>query len=416
MTEIVSTAAAPTIMLVAGEPSGDALGGQLIESLKSLTGGAVRIVGVGGQHMRAAGLHSLFSLDDTSVMGLREVVPRVPRILARVRQAAEFAAMTKPDIAVMIDSPDFTHRVARRIRRLSPDQKIVSYVAPQVWASRPERAKKMAQYFDHVLCLLPFEVPFFADAGLPATFVGHPVVERAPPAGLGAEFRARHGLSADQRVIALLPGSRLNEVRFLWPVFRDAIERTEAVVGPLTVVLPTVPNVAAQVRRRVAEWNRPVIVIEDPKEKFGAFEAADVALAASGTVATELALCATPMVVGYRLGALTAWIARRYIRVEYFTLINLILKRKAIPELLQEECTPERLSAELVQLITNSSARVAQVTSSAEAIKALGLGDEKPSTRSARKILELIREPRQPAQKKEAAPEGAAPHARDKRA
>lgn len=395
----MSTAATvPTIMLVAGEPSGDALGGQLIEGLKALTGGKVRIVGVGGHQMRAAGLQSLFSLDDTSVMGLREVAPRVPRILARMRQAASFAAQTKPDIAVMIDSPDFTHRVAKRIHALAPDLKLVAYVAPQVWASRPDRAKKMAAYFDHVLCLLPFEVPFFAEAGLKATFVGHPVVERAPAAGLGAGFRARHNITPDQRVLALLPGSRLNEIRFLWPVFRAAVERTEAVVGPLTIVLPTVPNVAARVRALVAEWGRPVIVTEDQSEKFAAFEAADVALAASGTVSTELALSATPMVIGYRVGKLTAMIAARYIRVPYVTLINLILKRKAIPEFLQDDCTPEHLSAELVQLITHPGARVSQVTAAAEAVKALGLGDEKPSVRAARAILTLLREPKKPAE------------------
>src|SRR5262245_48555792 len=233
-------AATPTIMLVAGEPSGDALGGQLIEGLKKLTNGNVRIVGVGGPVMRAAGLQSLFSLDDTSVMGLREVVPRVPRILARVRQAAEFAAKIKPDITVTIDSPDFTHRVAKAIRRLAPDLKLVSYVAPQVWASRPDRAKKMAMYFDHVLCLLPFEPQFFAEAGLKATFVGHPVVERAPEAGLGAAFRSEHGIGADERILVLLPGSRINEIRFLWPVFREAVERTEARTGKLRIVLPTV--------------------------------------------------------------------------------------------------------------------------------------------------------------------------------
>lgn len=394
----------PTIMLVAGEPSGDALGGQLIEGLRQLTDGRLRVIGVGGPLMRAAGLQSLFSLDDTSVMGLREVVPRVPRILARVRQAAAFAAKMRPDITVTIDSPDFTHRVARSIRRMAPDLKLVSYVAPQVWASRPDRAKKMATYFDHVLCLLPFEVPFFADAGLKATFVGHPVVERAPAAGQGAAFRAQYGIGADERILVLLPGSRLSEIRFLWPVFRDAIKLTEAKTGALRIVLPTVPTVAARVKALVAEWGHPVLVIEDPQEKFAAFEAADVALAASGTVSTELALSATPMVIGYRLGRLTAMIARRYVRVSYITLINLILNRRAIPEFVQDDCTAENLSAELVQLISNPAARVAQVTASAQAVKALGLGDEKPSVRAARAVLAVMREPK----KEKAALPGAA--------
>jgi lipid-A-disaccharide synthase len=380
------------------------LGGQLIEGLKSLAGGDIRIVGVGGSQMRAAGLQSLYSLDDTSVMGLREVAPRVFRILARVRQAADFAVSVKPDIAVMIDSPDFTHRVAKRIRRFAPDLKLVNYVAPQVWASRADRAKKMAAYFDHVLCLLPFEEKFFADAGLKATFVGHPVIERAPAPGTGAAFRAKHGIGPEQRVLVLLPGSRLNEVRFLWPIFRGAIERTEAVTGPLTIVLPTVPTVALRVKRRVAEWNHPVIVTEDAQEKFAAFDAADIALAASGTVSTELALSSTPMVIGYRVGRITAEIARRYIRVPFITLVNLILNRKAIPELVQNDCTPERLSAELIQLITNPAARVSQVTASAEAVQALGLGDERPSMRAARAIMTLLAEPK----KKEATPGGTA--------
>ena len=393
-----------TIMLIAGEPSGDALGGQLIEGLKTLAPSGLRIVGVGGARMRAAGLQSLYALDDTSVMGLREVVPRLPRILMRMRQAAAFAVKQQPDIVVLIDSPDFTHNVAKRIRKRAPDLKLVDYVAPQVWASRPKRAAQMAEYFDHVLCLLPFEVPFFANVGLPATFVGHPVIERAPPPGIGAAFRARHGIKADERVLALLPGSRLSEVRFLWPVFRDAIERTQAAVGPIKVVIPTVATVAARVRQLAAEWGSGVLVSEDQQDKFGAFEAADAALAASGTVSTELALAATPMVIGYRVGQVTAAIARRYIKVPYITLVNLILKREAIPEFVQEECTAANLSAELVKLLTNPSARVAQVTASAEAVKALGLGDEKPSVRAARAVLKLLDEPK----KKKTAPKGAA--------
>ncbi len=392
-----------TIMLVAGEPSGDALGGQLIEGLKKLSPEGLRIVGVGGLQMRAAGLQSLYSLDDTSVMGLREVVPRLRRIVMRVYQAVNFAVRMKPDIVVVIDSPDFTHNVAKRIHKRMPDLKIVDYVAPQVWASRPKRAAKMAKFFDHVLCLLPFEVPFFAQVGLPATFVGHPVIERAPASGTGAAFRARHGIGAEEKVLVLLPGSRLSEIRFLWPVFQAAVDQTEAATGKLRVVIPTVSTVAARVRARAAQWGRDVLIVESQDDKFGAFDAADVALAASGTVSTELALAATPMVVGYRVGELTALIARRYIKVPFITLVNLILKREAIPELVQEECTAENLAAELVKLLTNPSARVTQVTASAEAVKALGFGDEKPSVRAARAVLKLLDEP-----KRKTAPAGAA--------
>jgi lipid-A-disaccharide synthase len=394
MTQVAAPTTDLTVMLIAGEPSGDALGEQLIESLKATSDRTLRIVGIGGQHMRAAGLQSLFGLDDTSVMGLREVVPRIPRILRRVREAADLAIRLRPDLVVMIDSPDFTHRVAKRIKRLAPDLRLANYVAPQVWASRPKRAQRMAQYFDHVLCLLPFEVPFFEKAGLPATFVGHPVIERTPAPGLGVAFRARHGIAENQKVLVVLPGSRLSEVHFLWPVFKDAIEQTERRTGPLSIVVPTVSTVARRVKEAVSAWRASAIVVEDAAEKWSAFDAADAALAASGTVSTELALMSTPMVIGYRVGAVTAGIARQLMTLPpHITLVNLILNRRAIPEFVQDDCTAENLSRELVTLLMNPAARMAQVVASGEAIKALGFGQERPSLRAARAILALATEP-----------------------
>ena len=389
-----SHANGPTIMLVVGEPSGDALGQQLILALRELTHGKARIIGVGGERMRAAGMQSLYSITDTSVMGLREVVPNIPRILARIRQVADFAKANNPDIAVMIDSPDFTHKVASRIRRIAPELKLVDYVAPQVWASRPKRALTMAKSFDHVLCLLPFEVPIFQNVGMGASFVGHPVIERAPRPGQGDAFRARHGIPRDQKVLLLLPGSRSNEIRFLLSVFREAIEQTSAAAGSIRIVLPTVQNVSASVRKLAAEWRKDILVVEGPDEKMGAFDAADIALAASGTVSTELALSTTPMVIGYRVGALTAAIARRFIKVPYVTLVNIILNREVVPEFIQENCTSANLSRELIRLLTNPAARLEQVTATASAVKAMGYGDEAPSMRAAREILRIIKEPR----------------------
>lgn len=389
-----SHANAPTIMLVVGEPSGDALGQQLILALQELTHGKARIIGVGGERMRAAGMQSLYSITDTSVMGLREVVPNIPRILARIRQVGDFAKANNPDVAVMIDSPDFTHKVARRIRRIAPEMKLVDYVAPQVWASRPKRALTMAKSFDHVLCLLPFEVPIFRNVGMGASFVGHPVIERAPRPGQGDAFRARHGIPRDQKILLLLPGSRSNEIRFLWSVFREAIEQTSASVGSLKIVLPTVQNVSASVHKLAAEWRKDILVVDGPDEKLGAFDAADIALAASGTVSTELALSTTPMVIGYRVGALTAAIARRFIKVPYVTLVNIILNREVVPEFIQENCTSANLSRELIRLLTNPAARLEQVTATASAVKAMGHGEEAPSMRAAREILRIIKEPR----------------------
>ena len=389
------TPAIPKIMLVVGEPSGDALGQQLIEALKLLTGGNVQIVGVGGERMRTAGMQSLYSISDTSVMGLREVVPKVPRILQRIRQVAEFARANKPDIAVMIDSPDFTHKVASRIRKIAPDLKVIDYVAPQVWATRPGRAVTMAKYFDHVLCLLPFEVPFFQNAGMGASFVGHPVIERAPRPGQGEAFRAKHAIPDDQKIMLFLPGSRSSELRFLWPVFKDAVEQTQASVSNFRLVIPTVQSVSARVKELVARWDRNILVVEHPDEKLAAFDAADVALAASGTVSTELALSATPMVIGYRVGAVTAAVARPFVKVPYTTLVNLILNKEVVPEFVQEQCTAQNLSRELVRLLTNHAARVEQVTACTAAVKSMGYGDEKPSVRAAREVLRLIKEPRQ---------------------
>ncbi|HUJ46907.1 MAG TPA: lipid-A-disaccharide synthase, partial [Rhizomicrobium sp.] len=283
-----------TIMLVCGEPSGDQLGAELMAALKQLLPD-VRIVGVGGSAMAAQGLHSLFPLDATAVMGLREVVPRIPEILRRVRIASDFALETKPDAVVCIDSPDFTHRIARRTRRLDPSIATVNYVAPQVWASRQYRARKMAKYFDLVLALLPFEAEFFEQHGLHAKFVGHPVIERAAKMTGGAALRTRLGIGERVPLLAVLPGSRTSEVRPLLPIFRDTVARLRQAVPDLVCILPVVPHVAPIVRSLTQAWPAPLHIVEGEADKFAAFDAADAALAASGTVTTELALSGTPM-------------------------------------------------------------------------------------------------------------------------
>ena len=293
-----------TLMLVCGEPSGDQLGAQLMTGLRALDPD-VRIIGVGGAAMTAQGLDSLYPLDATAVMGLREVVPRIPAILRRVNEACDYAIRERPDAVVCIDSPDFTHRIARKIKRLAPQIRTVNYVAPQVWASRQYRARKMARFFDLVLALFPFEAPFFEAHGLHAKFVGHPVIERAAWMKGGDALRARLGITADAPLLCVLPGSRASEVRFLMPPFREAVARIAADVPGLACVLPTVPNVSAKVREAVKDWPVAVHVVEGNDDKYAALAAADVALAASGTVTTELALARTPMVVAYRLGWLT---------------------------------------------------------------------------------------------------------------
>jgi len=380
-----------TIMLVAGEPSGDQLGAQLMAGLKTLAGDRLRIVGVGGAAMTSEGLKSLFPLDATAVMGLREVVPRIPAILRRVRAAADFALQTRPDLVVLIDSPDFTHRIARRLRRIDPTIRTANYAPPQVWASRPYRAKAMARYFDAVLTLLPFEAPFFEKNGLEAHFVGYPVLERAKLIEGGDDFRRRHSIASGAPLLAVLPGSRRNEIRFILPPFKKTVERLAREIPGLVSVIPTVGNVAKLVRRAALDWPTPVHVVEGEREKFAAFDAADAALAASGTVTSELALAKTPMVVGYRLGKVTYALAHRFLRVPYIVLINLILKREAVPEFIQGKCEPIMLSRALSPLLNESAAREKQLRDLEEAVRAFGAGGELPSLRAARTVLELAR-------------------------
>jgi lipid-A-disaccharide synthase len=380
-----------SLMLICGEPSGDLLGAQLMAALRQLAGDELAITGVGGLAMTREGLQSLFPLDTTAVMGLREVVPAIPAILRRVRQATDFALATRPDAVVLIDSPDFTHRIARAIKRRDPTIRTVNYVAPQVWASRPYRAKAMAKYFDLVLALFPFEVPFFEKYGLKAVFAGHPVIERRARMTGGAALRARLGIAADAPLLALLPGSRSSEIRFIFPVFRQAVEILAAKIPGLVTILPTVPHVAAKVRAAAQGWPTPLHIVENDDEKYAAFDAADVALAASGTVTAELALARTPMVVAYKVGALTYALANWLMTVPYMTLVNILLGRAAVPEFKQDKAQPEILAAEVEKLFADSTARDAQIAADKEFAQMLGAGGEAPSLRAARILLDFIK-------------------------
>jgi lipid-A-disaccharide synthase len=377
------------IMLIVGEASGDELGAQLIAALKVVGGGRIRITGVGGPAMIAEGMKPLFSIEMTAVMGLREVVPRIPAILRRVRHASDFAVKMRPDVLVIIDSPDFTHRIAQRVKRLDPSIPIVNYAPPQVWASRSYRAKKMARYIDAVITFFPFETEFFQRYGISSYAAGYPVIERADRMRGGDAFRSAHGIADDAPLIAVLPGSRRNEIRFILPIFKQAVELLARDLPGLNSVMPTVPHVAHLVRGAAADWPTPVHVVEENAERYAAFDAADAALAASGTVTSELALARTPMIAGYRLGWLTYALARPFIHVPYIVLINLVLQRQAIPEFVQQACTPAALANALKPLFHNGPARVQQLHDLEAAVTAFGLGGEAPSIRAARAVLEI---------------------------
>jgi lipid-A-disaccharide synthase len=387
-----------TVMLVAGEPSGDQLGAQLMNALNAVSaerGILLRIVGVGGDAMTRAGLDSLFGLDATSVMGLREVVPRIPEILRRVKRAIDFALEVRPDLVVLMDSPDFTHRVAQGLKRADPTIRTANYPPPQVWASRSYRARKMAQYMDAVLVILPFESTFFERNGIESHFVGFPILERAALITGGEGFRERHGIPADATLLAVLPGSRRNEIRFILPQFKGAVDLLARERADLVTVIPTVGHVAEALREGAKNWPTPLHIVEGDAEKFSAFDAADAAIAKSGTVTSELALSGTPMVVGYRAGWLTHALARPLMKVPFITIVNLVLNREAIPELTQYDCQPRKLAAAVRPLLDkNSPERTVQLAALREALAKLGQGEEAPSLRAARVVLDIASRPR----------------------
>ncbi|MDP4795704.1 MAG: lipid-A-disaccharide synthase [Rhodospirillales bacterium] len=380
------------VYLIAGEPSGDVLGGRLMQGLKALAGeGNIRFSGVGGPLMSAEGLASLFPMDELTVMGLAEVLPRIPNILKRIKQTDADIRAKNPDVIVTIDAPDFCFRVAKRLNGFGVP--IVHYVAPSVWAWRPGRANKVARLVDHVMCLLPFEPPYFERAGVAASFVGHSILESGADKGDGAAFRARHNIGADEKVLLVLPGSRMSEISRLLDVFGETVRRTQAITGPCQVVIPTVAGVAAEVRQRTTNWDN-TLIIEGETEKYDAFAAADAALAASGTVSLELAMAGVPSLIAYRLSPLTAFIAKRLIRVKFASIINLILDKPAIPEFLQENCTPEHMTPALADLLQSDRERDQQADDIARALTALRSGSDAPSMSAARVVMHLAKEKR----------------------
>ncbi|MDO8421356.1 MAG: lipid-A-disaccharide synthase [Parvibaculum sp.] len=389
MSEIVPRV--PHIMLVAGEPSGDALGGEMMEALLSETGGRIRITGVGGPNMIGHGLTSVFPMSDTSVMGPREVIPRLPLILRRMRETAAFAIAEKPDVLVIIDSPDFTHMVAKRVHRRAPHIKIANYVSPSVWAWRQGRARAMAKYVNRVLALLPFEPDFFrSQAHLDCVYVGHPAIERIPAEGEGARFRALHNMAADTPLLLVLPGSRTNEVKRLVGLFGETAARLAAQIPGLQIVLPTVPHVRHLVEEAVKKWSVPVILVEGEADKRAAFAAATAALAASGTVSLELGLARVPMVIAYKIDLIAAYMVSRLMRVPSVVIVNLILDRPSVREFLQFDATTTNLAAAVMPLLTETPERARAVADLDDLRRIMGVGGPRPSLLAARAVLEML--------------------------
>lgn len=378
------------LYVIAGEVSGDRLGGALLEGLHQLTDD-LELHGVGGPLMAAQGLNSQFPMGELSVMGIAEVLPKYRALKRRIRECADEVLRLKPDVLLTIDSPDFCLRVAKLVKAES-NIKTVHYVAPSVWAWREGRAAKMARVIDHVLALLPFEPPLMQAAGMGCDSVGHPVVsEPVASAQECAQFRQQHGFGEDP-VLLVLPGSRRGEVERLSPIFGAALQDLVQTRPEIKIVLPAAAPVAARVKELVADWTVPVLVL-DPndlpdaeRQKRAAFGAADLALAASGTVSLELAAARTPMVIAYDMNWFSRVLIAKMLKVDTVTLVNLVSETRIVPEFLGKDCTPQAISQGLSDVLAQPDLQMQAMEST---MKRLGKGDIPPGLRAAKVVLNL---------------------------
>lgn len=378
------------IYLVAAEPSGDNLGAKLMAALRKRDPN-LEFAGIGGERMAAQGFRTLFPIGDLSVMGFVEVIPKLPTVLDRLKRVAAAIRESRPDAIVLIDSPSFGLRVADRVRDTGIP--IVQYVAPQLWAWRPGRAKKLAKRVDRILALFPFEPEFFAKLGLEAIHVGHPALE----AGRGdrAAFRAAHGVATDTKLVAVLPGSRRGLFARMAPIFADALRLSAKDRPKLEFVVPYVANTDALSADFAATLPGRAIRVSSAEDKRAALAACDAALSISGTSVLELAIARLPVAVGHRVNALSAFLARRLIKVGHVTLPNLIAGRELVAERLQEACTPEALAADLARLLDDASARAAMLAGFDEVCAKLGEAEIArgllPSDRAAEAVLGTLK-------------------------
>ncbi|MDA7946625.1 MAG: lipid-A-disaccharide synthase [Hyphomicrobiaceae bacterium] len=381
------------LFMVAGEHSGDQLGGHLIEALHEMSARPLSLSGVGGEAMEAQGCKSLFALSEIAVMGPAAILRRLPTLIRRVHETVDAAVAMRPDALVILDSPEFTHAVAKRVRRRLPDLPVIDYVSPSVWAWRPGRARRMRRYIDHVLAILPFEPEAHLRLGGPdCTYIGHPLIERLEwiRSRDGKAFRRKLGVKADQPLIAVLPGSRATEVNRLMGVFGKTIARILSAKNEAQVVIPAAPGIEHLIERHLQDWPIKPHIVTGREDRFTAFRAADAALAASGTVTLELALAQTPMVVAYRMEAVVAmfmWM----LKAHSIVLPNLVLGENIFPEYVHGACNADNLSGALLPLLDKSSPEFKRQI---EALKGLDenmrLPSGTPSTRAARIVLDLV--------------------------
>jgi lipid-A-disaccharide synthase len=377
----------PLIYLIAGEASGDVLGGRLMAALRARRPD-LRFAGIGGAHMAQHGLTSLFPLRELALMGLLEILPRLTSLRRRLRETVVDITAQRPAVVVTIDSPGFTLRVLRAIAPLGLPR--AHYVAPQVWAWRPGRVRHYGGLWDRLLCLLPFEPKFFARHNLPATFVGHPVLESGAETGDAARFRTHHSLAPDTQVLTVMPGSRRTEVARMLPTFGAALRLVAARAPGLVPVVPLAGPVAEAVAAGAARWPTPPILLDTIADKHDAFAASAAALTKSGTATLELAMAGVPMLVSQRGNPISVAIFRRLVTVPHLSILNLIAGQEIVPELLQENCTPERIAAALAPLLTDPAAAAAQRAACRAVLAQLAPPVGTPSAAAAAEVLALL--------------------------
>ncbi len=377
--------------LIAGEASGDLLGSKLIAELKAQNPDA-KFLGVGGKLMQEQGLISIFPMEELSVMGFLEVVPHIPKLLARIKQTAEAVIKEKPDFVITIDSPDFCFRAMKKLKNFHETKKI-HLIAPSVWAYREGRAEKISKLYDLLLAILPFEPPYFEKYGLKTVFIGHPVVENAPDLSqkksINLAFRQQKNIAPSDELLCLMPGSRNGEVTRIFPEFIAAVNLFAQKKNNVKVVIPLIDKTRALVSE-MAKSLRVEYFLVEKDEKAAAFCASDFALAKSGTNTIELSLYQVPMLVAYKINFFTHFLVKRMVKIKFANLVNLILNKEVIPEMLQKNCEGEKLFEVLKKITSNKDLAQKQIDKSQVALKLMGLGfAQNPSQKAAQEILKI---------------------------
>ncbi len=378
------------VYIIAGEPSGDMLGARLMRALKAQDNN-IKFIGIGGDNMQKEGLKSLFDITDLAIMGLVEVIPSIPKVLKHIKNTIKDIITQKPDMVITIDSWSFSARIHKALRKKKINTLQMHYVAPQVWAWKKRRAKTMYKYIDHLLTLFPNEPQYFTPYNLPTDFVGHPAIESSLLTTDNQNFKKEHNIPEDKDIVLILPGSRHNEVANLLPTFLDVIDTLKQNNKNLFFVLPTVKTVENRVKQIIKEKNSDILVLNTQKERYQAARIAKMAIAASGTVALELAIINVPHIVCYKVPKLTAWIARHFTNIKYINLTNILLNKSIVPELIQEECNISKILELSTQLLdTKSKLYKTQKEGFAELKETLGVGRLNPSQKASEIILNLI--------------------------